>query len=115
MRRGRLGAHGVGPALRPELAGRITLTVVDNSRNLGLEPLPGVTVLPNRNLGGTGGFVRGLLQLIDGGEASHATRLNALWLLQARVRQGKLGLALATRPPVGVRRPHWQVHHRAAR
>ena len=57
---------------RPELAGRITLTVVDNSRNLALEPLPGVTVIPNRNLGGTGGFVRGLLALQDGGRASHA-------------------------------------------
>lgn len=57
---------------RPEVVGRITLTVVDNSRNLDLEPLPGVTVIPNRNLGGTGGFVRGLLALVDGGAASHA-------------------------------------------
>lgn len=57
---------------RPALGGRITLTVVDNSRNLGLEPLAGVDVIPNRNLGGTGGFVRGLLALVDGGRATHA-------------------------------------------
>lgn len=57
---------------RPELQGRITLTVVDNSRNLSLDTGDGVTVIPNRNLGGTGGFVRGLLSLEDGGRHTHA-------------------------------------------
>jgi galactofuranosylgalactofuranosylrhamnosyl-N-acetylglucosaminyl-diphospho-decaprenol beta-1,5/1,6-galactofuranosyltransferase len=59
-------------ARRDELHGRVTLTVVDNSRNLPLASADDVTVLPNRNFGGTGGFVRGLLSLIDGGRHTHA-------------------------------------------
>ena len=57
---------------RTDIGGHITLTVVDNSRNLMLEPHPALTHLMNRNLGGTGGFVRGLLALIDGGAHTHA-------------------------------------------
>ena len=57
---------------RADLRGRVTLTVVDNSRNLPLAPHPAVDHILNRNLGGTGGFVRGLLSLIDGGECTHA-------------------------------------------
>jgi galactofuranosylgalactofuranosylrhamnosyl-N-acetylglucosaminyl-diphospho-decaprenol beta-1,5/1,6-galactofuranosyltransferase len=56
----------------PAGQGRISLTVVDNSRNLPLPSRPGVDVLPNPNLGGTGGFVRGLLSLIDRRDATHA-------------------------------------------
>lgn len=55
----------------PQARGRITLTVVDNSANLDLRPAPGVTCLPNRNFGGSGGFARGLLRLHDAGVASH--------------------------------------------
>lgn len=57
---------------RPDLQGSLTLTVVDNSGNLGLEPGPGVEVIASRNLGGTGGFTRGLLALKDGGAHTHA-------------------------------------------
>ncbi|HET9645722.1 MAG TPA: glycosyltransferase, partial [Burkholderiaceae bacterium] len=57
---------------RPDLRDRVTLTVVDNSRNLPLSSQAGVKLIPNRNLGGTGGFVRGLLDLVDGGEHTHA-------------------------------------------
>ncbi len=57
---------------RPDLAGQLTLTVVDNSRNLDLPAHPRVRHVANRNLGGTGGFVRGLLTLIDGREHTHA-------------------------------------------
>ena len=57
---------------RPGLRDLLTLTVVDNSRNLGLASSDGITVIANRNLGGTGGFVRGLLSLIDGGRHTHA-------------------------------------------
>ncbi len=56
----------------PELADRLTLTVVDNSRNLTLAAHPRIDLIANRNLGGTGGFVRGLLSLIDSGTHSHA-------------------------------------------
>lgn len=57
---------------RPDLRGRLTLTVMDNSRNLPLASDAEVTVIPNQNLGGTGGFVRGMLSLIDGGTHTHA-------------------------------------------
>ncbi|UUX95062.1 glycosyltransferase [Aquabacterium sp. J223] len=60
---------------RPELQDRLTLTVVDNSNNLpDLSHLGAddrFTVLPNRNLGGTGGFTRGLLSLLDDGRHTH--------------------------------------------
>jgi hypothetical protein len=55
----------------PEVQGRITLTVVDNSSNLAVESGGGVAHLPNRNLGGSGGFARGLLALEDEGRATH--------------------------------------------
>ena len=49
------------------------LQVVDNARNLELEPTNAVvtTVVPNRNLGGAGGFARGLMELRDEGWATH--------------------------------------------
>lgn len=56
---------------RDDLASHVSLTVVDNSSNLGIGSRPGLQVIPSRNLGGTGGFVRGLLAAIDGGLHSH--------------------------------------------
>jgi galactofuranosylgalactofuranosylrhamnosyl-N-acetylglucosaminyl-diphospho-decaprenol beta-1,5/1,6-galactofuranosyltransferase len=56
----------------PELKAQLTLTVVDNSRNLSIEAHPRISYIANRNLGGTGGFVRGLLQLIDSHHHTHA-------------------------------------------
>jgi galactofuranosylgalactofuranosylrhamnosyl-N-acetylglucosaminyl-diphospho-decaprenol beta-1,5/1,6-galactofuranosyltransferase len=56
----------------PVLRDSLTLTVVDNSSNLPLAPHPRITHILNRNLGGTGGFVRGLLSLIDDAGHSHA-------------------------------------------
>jgi hypothetical protein len=44
---------------------KITLVVVDNSKNITKEETPGATVIPNKNLGGSGGFMRGLLHLKD--------------------------------------------------
>jgi galactofuranosylgalactofuranosylrhamnosyl-N-acetylglucosaminyl-diphospho-decaprenol beta-1,5/1,6-galactofuranosyltransferase len=41
--------------------------VIDNGQSLTLPPCPGITVIPNRNLGGAGGFARGLLAAEDGG------------------------------------------------
>ncbi|RME58034.1 hypothetical protein D6779_07340 [Candidatus Parcubacteria bacterium] len=38
----------------------VALAVVDNGRNLDLPELPGVVHIPNPNLGGSGGFARGL-------------------------------------------------------
>ena len=56
-----------------ELAGRLRVVVVDNAQNLQPE-LPTnapVTVIPNPNLGGAGGFARGIMTLRDGGWVSH--------------------------------------------
>ncbi len=46
-------------------AGKIDLIVVDNSQNITDEEAPGAKVIPNKNLGGSGGFMRGLLHLKD--------------------------------------------------
>lgn len=46
-------------------AQKIELVVVDNSENITEDEALGVTVLPNKNLGGAGGFTRGLLHLKD--------------------------------------------------
>ena len=47
------------------------LFVIDNGQSLTLPPHPAQTCLPNRNLGGAGGFARGLAAATDGG-FSHA-------------------------------------------
>lgn len=51
--------------LDDELSQHIDISVVDNSNNLDSSDLPGVTVIPNRNLGGSGGFARGLMEATD--------------------------------------------------
>ena len=49
----------------------IALTVVDNSQNISGDEAQGITLIPNKNLGGSGGFTRGLLHLIDEGSFTH--------------------------------------------
>jgi hypothetical protein len=44
---------------------------VDNSRNIEKEEAAGATLIPNKNLGGAGGFTRGLLHLKDQGSFTH--------------------------------------------
>jgi GT2 family glycosyltransferase len=51
----------------PEWQGRISIVVVDNSQNVTPAESCGVTVIPNKNLGGSGGFTRGLLHCQDSG------------------------------------------------
>lgn len=55
----------------PDYRDRISLIIVDNSRTLTPEETKGTILLPNRNLGGSGGFARGLLFLIDAGDYTH--------------------------------------------
>jgi glycosyltransferase involved in cell wall biosynthesis len=56
----------------PELAAKVDVVVVDNARNLDLDGASrAVTVLPNRNTGGTGGFTRGLTHARAVGRATH--------------------------------------------
>ena len=57
------------PAVPP---GELHLFVVDNGQSLGTDAPPGVTILPNRNLGGAGGFTRGLLEARADGRFTHA-------------------------------------------
>lgn len=49
----------------------IALVVVDNGQTLRPEDVTGATLLPNRNLGGSGGFMRGLIHLEDVGRVTH--------------------------------------------
>lgn len=51
--------------------GKILLFVVDNGQNLEVKTADQVTLIPNPNLGGAGGFTRGLMQLQDCGDYSH--------------------------------------------
>ena len=56
-----------GLLMQPDIAGKIELIIVDNSRNLTEAEVAGATLIPNLNYGGSGGFSRGLLHLIDNG------------------------------------------------
>ena len=47
------------------------LYVIDNGQSVRLPPHPDVTVIPNRNLGGAGGFARGLAAARAAGTFSH--------------------------------------------
>ncbi len=51
--------------------GSVDLYVIDNERRLKVSDLDHVTVIPNPNLGGSGGFTRGLLEAMDAGRFSH--------------------------------------------
>lgn len=55
----------------PRYKGRIELVVVDNSQNITAEEAHGITLIPNKNLGGSGGFTRGLLHLKDRQDFTH--------------------------------------------
>lgn len=60
----------------PDMAGSVHLFVVDNSQTLSLDPHPGITVIKNRNLGGAGGFARGLLECDLAGDFTHCLFLD---------------------------------------
>ena len=49
----------------------IDLIVVDNSQNITSDESHGATIIPNLNLGGSGGFTRGLLHLKDNATYTH--------------------------------------------
>jgi len=57
----------------PSLRGRVRVLVVDNADNVdfGETPSDDLTVVANRNLGGAGGFARGLMWLRTQGWATH--------------------------------------------
>lgn len=53
----------------PEFKDKVSLFVVDNSQNL--PEIDNVTIIPNENLGGAGGFSRGLLNLKENTDCTH--------------------------------------------
>ena len=55
----------------PLFEDRITVIVVDNSKNITPDEAPGIVLLPNENLGGSGGFTRGLMYLEDSKNYTH--------------------------------------------
>jgi len=55
----------------PRYKDRIELVVVDNSQNITADEAQGITLIPNKNLGGSGGFTRGLLHLKDSKDFTH--------------------------------------------
>ena len=55
----------------PRYGDRVKLIVVDNSQNLTAEQMTGAQIIPNANLGGSGGFMRGLIHVQDSGEFTH--------------------------------------------
>ena len=55
----------------PAYSNRVKLFVVDNSQNLKPEDMVGAQIIPNANLGGSGGFMRGLIHVQDAGEFTH--------------------------------------------
>lgn len=58
-------------AAHPLYSGLIDITVVDNGQTLSPEDVPGATLIPNKNLGGTGGFTRSLIHYQETGEHTH--------------------------------------------
>lgn len=55
----------------PYYQDKISLVVVDNSQNITPDEAKNAIVLPNKNLGGSGGFTRGLMYLEDDGSYTH--------------------------------------------
>ncbi|WGE42144.1 glycosyl transferase [Actinobacillus equuli] len=53
----------------PNFKSKVVLNVVDNSQNL--PEVDGVNIIPNENLGGSGGFTRGLMVLKESGGYTH--------------------------------------------
>lgn len=58
-------------AAHPVYHDLIDITVVDNGQTLRPEDVVGATLIPNRNLGGTGGFTRSLIHYQDTGKHTH--------------------------------------------
>ncbi len=55
----------------PLYNGAIDITVVDNGQTLNPEDVQGAMLLPNRNLGGAGGFMRSLIHYQETGRHTH--------------------------------------------
>ena len=78
----------------PQADSPLHLYVIDNGQTLDLDVAPGVTILRNRNLGGAGGFARGLIEVKAGKRFTHALFMDddascepeSVWRCQAFLR-----------------------------
>ena len=50
---------------------KCSLFVIDNSRNLDIDGRDNIRIIKNKNYGGSGGFARGLLEIINDGSYTH--------------------------------------------
>ena len=81
----------------------VQMIVTDNGQSLELPPQEGVTVIPNENLGGAGGFTRGLLEarargashclFMDDDASIHMESLERTWMLLAYARDPRTAVA----------------------
>ena len=58
-------------AAHPLYSTSIDITVVDNGQTLSPEDIKGANLIPNKNLGGTGGFTRSLIHYQESGRHTH--------------------------------------------
>jgi galactofuranosylgalactofuranosylrhamnosyl-N-acetylglucosaminyl-diphospho-decaprenol beta-1,5/1,6-galactofuranosyltransferase len=94
--------------------GTMRLVIVDNGRDLDPDDFPDITVLANANLGGAGGFARGLAHLQDLGSATHGCFMDddAATTEESLFRVRRL-LAYATDPQTAVSGAMLRAEHRA--
>ncbi|MDR0297794.1 MAG: glycosyltransferase [Streptococcaceae bacterium] len=55
----------------PAWSEKIDFVVVDNSQNITQEEANGITIIPNENIGGSGGFMRGFMHYKKQGRTTH--------------------------------------------
>ncbi|OZA05969.1 MAG: hypothetical protein B7Y02_15160, partial [Rhodobacterales bacterium 17-64-5] len=84
------------------LAEAIHLVVVDNGRSLALPDLAHVTLIGNRNLGGSGGFARGLAHAVEQGFTHGLFMDDDAWVDWASIVRTWTFLAYVTEPAVAV-------------
>lgn len=81
----------------------VQMIVTDNGQSLDLQAPAGVTVIPNENLGGAGGFTRGLLEarrrgashclFMDDDASIHMESLERTWMLLAYAKDPTTAIA----------------------
>lgn len=84
------------------LSDDLHLLVVDNGRSLTLPPLAHVTLVPNRNLGGAGGFTRGLAEAMTRGDTHCLFMDDDAWVDLASITRTWVFLANVTDPSTAI-------------
>ncbi len=84
------------------LADLIHLVVVDNGQSLTLPDLPHVTLIANRNLGGSGGFARGLAEAVARDDTHCLFMDDDAWVDWASIVRTWTFLAYVTDPSVAI-------------